>query len=271
VTRPVRLVVTDLDGTLWDRTNRVHPTTLAAIDTLHREDVVVLAATARRPASARYLLEANGLRLPAVLLDGALGRDLRDGSEFHRHAFPATAARVVLDAFTTFGVEPCVTVASASEVDAYLGPHPSTHPDHARFIEAWSRRADLVEVVATHDVLSFGVCGAPLESIRPIAEAVASTGTAAITADLQYGGHSINVAPIGIDKWRGVEAFCGHRDIDPACVLAIGDGENDLGLLARASIACSVEGGCPGAVALAHHVLGRPQDGGWAQLLDLVL
>ena len=67
MTEPISLVVTDLHGTLWDRDGRVHDLTRAALHELDRRGLPVLAATARRPASARRVMQMNGLTLPAVL------------------------------------------------------------------------------------------------------------------------------------------------------------------------------------------------------------
>jgi hydroxymethylpyrimidine pyrophosphatase-like HAD family hydrolase len=67
VTEPIGLVVTDLHGTLWDSAGRVHDLTLAALQELDRRGLHVLATTARRPASARRVLQMNRLTLPAVL------------------------------------------------------------------------------------------------------------------------------------------------------------------------------------------------------------
>src|SRR4029453_15912205 len=93
----VQLVVTDLDGTLWDAPERIHPPPLRAIRDLEGGGIPVLVATGRRLRMACAVLEAGGLTGPAVVLDGAIGLDLRDGRVFHPGAFPTAAARGVLE------------------------------------------------------------------------------------------------------------------------------------------------------------------------------
>lgn len=66
----IDLVVTDLDGTLWDAGERIHSRTLAALHELEARGVPLLVATGRRPRSAAQVLAREGLRPPAVLLDG---------------------------------------------------------------------------------------------------------------------------------------------------------------------------------------------------------
>ena len=69
------LIVTDLDGTLWHGREICHEATLAAVAELDAMGVPVLVATGRRLGSARKGFDANGLSLPAVLLNGAIVRD----------------------------------------------------------------------------------------------------------------------------------------------------------------------------------------------------
>jgi hydroxymethylpyrimidine pyrophosphatase-like HAD family hydrolase len=58
----VELVVTDLDGTLSDAGERVHPKTIRAVLALGRAGIPVLVATGRRPRTAALVLEGAGLR-----------------------------------------------------------------------------------------------------------------------------------------------------------------------------------------------------------------
>lgn len=84
----IELVVTDLDGTLWEQEEVLHDRTRAAV--LHLIDQrtpPLLIATGRRVASTRDPLAAFGLAPPAVVLNGALGLDLASGERFHRGGF----------------------------------------------------------------------------------------------------------------------------------------------------------------------------------------
>lgn len=264
---PIQLVVTDLDGTLWDSTQTVHPRTLAAITELERRGIPLLVATARRAGGARRLLRRNGLELPAVFLDGALVSD-RAGATIHADWFDQPLAATVLATFTRYGVEPCLGVLTEDGVDARLGPQPSTHPEHVSFIADWTRRADLTEVVATETVQSFVICGVARSLLDPVADALAPIAAVHVTLDDLFDGYTITVRPPDVNKWRGVRAFCDHQAIDSSAVLAIGDGLNDVELLEAATVACVIEGSDERVTAHADHIVGRPDIGGWADVLD---
>ena len=265
----IELVVTDLDGTLSDPAENIHPRTAAAVRTIVAAGVPVVVATGRRPRSASWVLDPAGLAGPAIMLDGAVGRDLRNGHTFHQAAFTPEAARLVLRAFLAAGLEPCLFVDHPT-AELVIGPSPSTHAGHLARNRAWAVTADLARVVETDPVLTFTVVGGDATALVEVATAVGTAGSASVTPDLVYGGSTLQVRPSGISKWSGVVAFCREHGLDPGRVLAVGDGANDVELLEAARVACAVAGGHASALALADHLIDPPSAGGWAALLDLI-
>lgn len=262
----IELVVTDLDGTLWDGSQIVHPRTVRAVRRFQAAGIHILAASGRRPASIKKVLAQNGLLFPAVCLDGALGRDFAASEDFFCAGFGTETAVGLLDQFLSIGVEPVVNIAAPDDRDCVLGPSPSTHPDHVAFTRDWTIRADLHRVVSEESVLGFGLCGQPDATIQRCRAAL-STGTdLTFGPDPQYGGYGLAVRPPGVNKWSGVVAYCHRHEIRLDRVLAVGDGHNDRELLANAAIACAVEGGDAQLTLVADHVIGPPDSGGWADL-----
>ena len=100
---------------------------MQAVRDLEAAGIPVLVATGRRLRMAWTVLEAGGLAGPAVVLDGALGLDLRDGQVFHQVAFPSAAAARVLAAFGTAGLSPCVYVERPG-VDLVVGDYTLDQP-----------------------------------------------------------------------------------------------------------------------------------------------
>jgi hydroxymethylpyrimidine pyrophosphatase-like HAD family hydrolase len=264
----VQLVVTDLDGTLSDAAERIHPASVRAVRDLEAAGIPVLVATGRRLRMACAVLEAGGLTGPAVVLDGALGLDLRDGRVFHQVTFPPGAARQVLEAYAAAGLSPCVYV-DRPDVDLVVGDHPSTNPGHLARARPWVATEDLHRVVETEPVYAFAVVGRPAPLLEPVPRLVGPAGSASIVGDLIYGGFTVQVRPPKVSKWNGVLSYCADQGLDPGRILAVGDGANDLELLEGAAVACAVATATPAVLARADHVIGPPAGGGWAAVLDV--
>jgi hydroxymethylpyrimidine pyrophosphatase-like HAD family hydrolase len=267
----IDLVVTDLDGTLWHTSDEVHPGTAAAWAEVERQ-VPILVATGRRLASTREPLARIGVRPPAVVLNGALAVDLGTGRTFHRSAFPAGEAVLVLAAFRQVGLDPCLYVeADDRGVEVLLGDPPSTNPGHVRSLGSGAATADLDAAVRDVPILAFGLIGVDHGRLVAAAEAVGDAAEVHLDRSLEYPGTAtITVAPSGQSKWDGVEAYCRSAGLDRARVLALGDGPNDVELLERAAVRVVPEVAHPAARALADHTIAVPQDGGWLQLPRLL-
>lgn len=265
----VQLVVSDLDGTLWERDHELHPATEAAITELERRDIGLLIATGRRVTRAAVPLAALGLAPPAVCLNGALGVDLATGARFHRALIAADVAVAVLDAFRNAQVSPCVYV-DRDDLAVFVDDAPSTHPEH---LDSFGREAavdDLARVVAEEDVLGFSVLGLPEPALAAVAAAVGPVAVAHLAPERALSGFTLTVAGPGMSKWQGVLSYCAATGVDPGAVLAIGDGPNDLELLAGAAVAVAMADAGPVLRAAADHVVAPAVDGGWAALLDLL-
>ena len=110
----------------------------------------------------------------------------------------------------------------------------------------------------------------PAARLEPVLRLVGPAGSASVVHDLIYGGHTIQVRPPRVSKWSGVLAFCAEQGLDPGRILAVGDGANDLELLEGAAVACAVATAGPAVLARADHLIGPPDRGGWAAVLDMV-
>jgi HAD superfamily hydrolase (TIGR01484 family) len=266
----IRLVATDLDGTLWDRSVELRPDIRRAVEELQRREVIVVAATGRRPRSARTALHENRLYVPAVCLDGTFGEDFVRGRRFHEALFETAVAAAVLAAFVAHGVAPNVFV-DHPEIDVLLAEAPSHRPDRAESLLDWARIGPLEEVLGEHRVAAFTVIGGEFERLAPVAAAVAASGLAraTLTSDSLYGGTSLAVIPAAASKWAGVAAFAALAGIETAEILGVGDAANDLELLQGAGHAVAVRIAAPEVLAAADQVIDPPGEGGWTALVDI--
>ncbi|MHB1140045.1 MAG: HAD family hydrolase [Microthrixaceae bacterium] len=264
----VSLVVTDLDGTLWHTDDRVEPQVLAAVATLAERGVPLLVATGRRLASTRTPLARLGIVAPAVVLNGALGVELATGERFHRAPYTRTEAIAVLAAFGSVDLQPVVYV-DHPDHDVVLGPAPSTHPVHVAQLGSTAVVGDLEQAVEDQPVLGFSMIGVPHGQGVAALEAIGDLAESHLDRSIDHPGYSsFTVAPKGQSKWDGVVAYCDVHGLDPARVLALADGPNDLELLDHAAVRLVPEVAHPAALERADHVIPAAAVGGWAHVLD---
>jgi len=267
----VELVVTDLDGTFWHTDDHVPEPVLAAVAELDRRGIALLVATGRRLASTRAPLAAVGLTPPAIMLNGAIGIDLRTDARFHLAPYPVEQALAAYDAFVSVGLSPVVYI-DHPHYEAWLGPRPSTNPAHLQSLgRTAGRHGDLREVVAEHPVLGFSMIGVPFPTAEAASAALQGLVEVHLDRSIDYPGQaSLTAAPRHQSKWDGVVAYCAAHAIDCTNVLAVADGPNDVELLTNAAIRAVPDGSHPSALALATTLLPSARDGGWADILRLL-
>lgn len=241
-----------------------------AVRELTSRGVTVLVATSRRPRVVRASLGSAGLSLPAVLLDGAIGIDFRTEERFHEALFEPTAAAATLGAFRAVGLDPCIYVEDP-DVDVLISDRPGTCAAYLTYVREVARVDDLETAVVARPVYGFSIMGLPRHRLEPVSRVLMEHGVQILLyADPAWGDYTLLVNPPGVSKWSGVEAYCRVAGIECEEVLAVGDGDNDVAMLARAAIAVAVKGGTHSVLDIADHVIDPPNEHGWASLVDLV-
>ncbi len=260
------LVITDLDGSFWGRDLRCHRSTIAAAAELERRGVPLLVATGRRRASAERGLAENGLSLPAVLLNGALGVDLPTDTTFHAHPFEQHDARQVVDSLAEVALSPVVYAGDGS-VRGGLDATTSEH--HRRGFGPEYVVEEPTSAVARGEVLSFGMIGMARHEVEPAVAALADVhADVMLYEDHVYQAWSVHIQPANISKWDGIQSFLSYSGLAPQRIVAIGDGTNDLEMLEHADVAIGAAGGHQDVLDLVDRVIDHPDDGGWRQVLD---
>ena len=264
------LVVTDLDGTVWDSTLNCHPRTLAAVhELIEREDVELMAATGRRRNSVRGVYAKNGFALPSVLLNGAVGYDFSTESLFHEITFETAALTKVLDCLQQVDLAPIAYLSDTRAVAVEGVTTSVKHLDSLSQDLVWSSFHDLA---LRTDVLGMSMLGIDFELAQPGLRQLTELAGVKVAAyvDHLYPPYSLMLAPENVTKEVGIKAYLEHASISPDRIIALGDGGNDLEMLAMADIALAVTGGDDRAIDLADHVIDSPERGGWAAVLDYI-
>jgi hydroxymethylpyrimidine pyrophosphatase-like HAD family hydrolase len=267
----IRLVATDLDGTFWGPDLVPPAEHLDAVHELARQDVTVLATTSRRPRVTKRRLGDAGLKLPAVLIDGAIGIDFRTEERFHEAVFGAKAAQNTLAAFQAHGLDPCMYI-DDPVIDIAVSASPSTCTEHLDRLGHLAGTRDLDETATTVPVYAFSVLGLDYELLAPLGRELADEHgtTVVLFPEPDYGRFGLIVNPQGVSKWSGIEAYCTLHGIALDEVAAVGDGLNDLEMLRRAEVRIGVEGGRAEVVEMADFLIDPPERRGWNAIVGIV-
>jgi hydroxymethylpyrimidine pyrophosphatase-like HAD family hydrolase len=262
---PVRLVASDLDGTLVRRDGTVSGRTAAALAACRRAGVDVVAVTGRPP---RWLADLADVLGPATAIcaNGALVWDLAEGRVVSaRTIAPADALRAV-DAVrralpgTSAAME---TLAGFRHETGYTPRHDARRPAVVA--------GDLADLVADDP----GVVKLLLRHEATPPDVVLSAASEALAgiAEPTHSGMDglVEVSALGVSKATTLAELAAARGVAPEEVAAFGDMPNDVAMLRWAGQSYAMADGHPDALAAARATAPPCEEDGVAQVLEHLL
>ena len=258
----VRVIATDLDGTLLGRDHRVSDHTMRVLAQAQAAGFLVVAATGRGPL-ALPSFDPHGVIEYAVCSNGAAVVDLAAGVVVERNDLLGSDALAVMDDVrasvpgacfawespTGFGWEGDFSTYATTLITSY--PHDTARFDPTqRFTKLFVAAPDLGYVALAERVR---------EAITTPAE-VSSAGNPFVV-----------VTAANVTKATTLQRLCAQRSLDASAVVAFGDSWNDLEMLQWAGLGVAMANAnddvkaAADAVALAHDV-----DGVARFLIDLL-
>ncbi len=261
----VRLVATDMDGTLLRSDETISARTLAAIRDAHDAGIVVMAATGRGWRSAVPLLAVAPEVTTAVCSNGALVRDIAGEANTDVFAFPAATAARLLECVVA-------TVPDAGlaweivdggfgfdAVYASMRPDVAEHyPDHLG--ERPPLDEEMLKLLVRHPQMDEAELLAVLEPAVPpdVLATYSGIDTVEITGD-------------GVHKAAALAVVCGRLGIDRTEVVALGDNRNDTEMLRWAGRGVAMGNAAPAVAAEADEQTAHHMDDGVALVIEDVL
>jgi len=237
----IRLVASDVDGTLLDHHGVLPPERADAVRRLTASGIPLVLATGKLWTSVRRLVEDLGLPGPHVACNGSVVFD----------ASGRIVQRTLLDA------------AVADEVAGVLRAQRIVH---ALYLEDGMVVTDHVD--PAHDVLP--LLGEPLPVVEErggrgvikvlaIVPPEAEGELRAVAADAarvqRTGPRFLEWNARGADKATGLATVTEQLGVSLADVVAVGDAENDVPMLRAAGLGIAVAGASPAAIAAADRTL----------------
>lgn len=254
----VRLIASDLDGTLFGADHRPAPRTVAALNGLADQGVVLVAATGRSYFGGLDRATSTGARL-----DWFIGSN---GGHRVNAVTRQVAERLVFAAPAVSQVQQVAIDAGAglayehdgwfSYDDTYLAMRP-VGPDGPRRSGGPFRNHDIGKIFVASDHLTGPELQTAIAAQLP-ANVVATTSSDAF----------VEITPVGADKGAALARLCDDLSIDADDVVAFGDNHNDLTMLQWAGHSVAVANAVPAVLGVVDEVTASNLDFGVALVLE---
>lgn len=265
----VRLIATDLDGTLLHNDKSISQRTVAAIERAHRSGLQVVAATGRYLASLPPVLATAGIDY-AVTSNGAEGYRLGTKESLFVHPIATETVAAILSYLAEH-----VPLARC-EVAIPGGYTHFAQPGFTDLLTDFERHhfpidyLELTDLEAIDQPLVKMAVRHPTLPPNVLSDAVLDSGIQGFHSTTS-GAPMVEISGAGITKARGIARLAGFLGLEARQVLSVGDAHNDIEMLGWAGLGVAMANAVPEALAAADHITASNQEDGFAQLIDALL
>ncbi len=267
--RPIRLIASDLDGTLLHEHKAVSPRTVAAIAAAQAAGLVVIAATGRQALQLPEPVTATGIRY-VVASNGGIGFDLATASVLFEDLLSPTACAEIV----RYLVAELEGVRFSAVRDH--GARHACEPGYLALLTPQERQLQwahldvesLADVVA-EPTLKLTVRH-PSLSADDLLATLAASGLSGFHATTS-GAPFLEIQGDGVTKASGVARLCDCLGVAAAEVLAAGDAKNDIELLRWAGLGIAMGNAVPEAKLAADWTTTSNHEDGLALAIELLL
>jgi len=259
---PIRLIATDIDGTLLNSQRIIPEENIRAIRAAQEKGIVVAIASGRYVENVYFLLKQYGLNCHIIGVNGAKITDEKR-NPLIQHFIDPTAVLAVHQKLLELEVDYFI-FGKNSVCTARKEVKHHSELSHGKEVES----------------LGFRFYHGPEEAVKccqaPVHKFFVCSGerTEEIRAQLQdipgieltrSGPLNVEVNPIGINKARGIKDLAERLGISLSQIMTLGDEENDIPMLETAGYGVAMGNGTDAAKAAARFVTDTNNQGGWAK------
>jgi Cof subfamily protein (haloacid dehalogenase superfamily) len=262
----VRLIATDLDGTIVRSDGEISDRTRAALAAAEEAGLLVVFVTGRPPRWMKPVSDATGHRGLAICANGAIVYDLHTEQVVRDYPMDAEVARKLVAALRAVAPEVAFAIErrdSFSHEPAYL---PRYEPPPEVLVDELDRLLEepVVKLLARHEDMG-------TEELHRVAQEV--VGDLADLVTVTFGGTDglVELSAAGVTKAFGLEKLAEEHGITAGEVIAFGDMPNDLPMLTWAGRAVAVANAHPDVIAVADEVTLTNDEDGVAVVIEELL
>ena len=239
---PVRLVFTDLDGTLLDPNRYISDEAVQLIADLEQKGILFTFITGRPWCAAERFAKRAAVHVPIITCNGA-ALHLGD-TVLERHPMKITKLQPLL---TRAGKDGMTLLCSSEGKEFAMTETDWTrvrdYPIHWPTEDEWENLlADKVNIIP-------GTYNKEFRDLFPLMDALAED-----YEFVRYEDTGCEIAVKGVHKAAAMARYAARFEIPLSDVLAVGDNENDIRMLKAAGIGAVVANGTPAAKAVADYV-----------------
>ena len=262
----IRLIATDLDDTLLNAQSDLNPRVLDALHAAMAAGCGITLSSGRMLEAMVPLAERIGVNAPMLLYNGEAAYDHRTGETIFADRLPYETALGIVEMAEAMGLY----------IQAYPGRGYYCREvcDHTRRYAASVQ----VEAIPIHMPVSAWMRAQPrdLQKLLIIdtpegadrAQAALMSAFSGKATFLKSRANFIEIVPDGVDKGQALMRLAAHLGIAPDEVMAFGDGQNDVPMIAAAGTGVAVSNACPAALEAADIVAPSNLEDGVAQIIE---
>lgn len=231
----IKLIVTDLDGTLLNDDKEITAQTIETMRRAQAEGILVTVATGRMYTAAVHFAKQIGVDLPVICCNGGQVKKVGEEPIFARHFSASVAGAVIAECYRRDWY-----------VQWYIGDQAYAKEFSPQFFGNYKRieNFNVNEVGADFQPYLNGVIQIVIRDlggrIGTIREVLGAKFGGQVTFQ-QHTDISVDVTPQGINKAVGIAALIKTLGIKKEEVMAFGDADNDIAMLAYVGTGVAME------------------------------
>ena len=268
----IRLIAMDMDGTLLASDGRTIPReNVRALRRAAEKGICLALATGRLPDDAGFFALDAGLPMRILAVNGSVRVDAPLGAVSAVRFIPEPTARAIAGMIRACGLR--FSIFSVHEV-AFSSMPPDiaaarrsqgTYLDRPGGRTRLSLDGSRIEALLSR-VNKFSVICPDAERLARLRARVLSEIAGADVTSSWY--DNLEIIPGGVNKGSAVAELAASLRIAPEEVMAIGDQDNDIPMIAGAGIGVAMGNASPAARAAADRIVGTNDQGGVAQAIE---
>jgi len=233
----IRLLATDIDGTLLNPQFQVSDGDLMALRRAHAAGIEIVLVTGRRHTFALPIAKQLGFDLWLISSNGAVTRSLA-GETFHRDLMPAATCRKLCAAMQAFRGHTVLTFDKETKGAIVLERLDELGESIRRWLEKNMEYIEFVvpiEDALVSDPVQAMFCGtmARMSQALQALEGAGMDGTVTVLRT-EYPARDLSMIDVlnaGCSKGHALERWATHRGYLREEVMAVGDNHNDVEML----------------------------------------